>query len=244
MIASTTPRNNVFGSGSESFRTIVGVPIESEDQVIAVISLWRRDVNLFEDREIELATTFAAQGEIAIRNASLMQQLDQRTQRTRAVGRPVERAEQGCRSCELQSRSRGGAVNDRRGMLSSSPARREARSSSSTTSSQEFRVRTAYGTSEELLDALRATKVVIRDSLVPVHEGAQRVPGGAVHELPEDLREARRRSRTPPENAVSGGRRKNSRRASPTALLLAGVQAPRTHRQLAVVATASVRVFF
>ena len=62
------------------FRTIVGVPIQSEDRVIAVISLWRRDVNLFEDREIELATTFAAQGEIAIRNASLMQQLDQRTQ--------------------------------------------------------------------------------------------------------------------------------------------------------------------
>ena len=69
------------------FRTIVGVPIESEDQVIAVISLWRRDVNLFKDREIELATTFAAQGEIAIRNVSLMQQLDQRTQQ---LGRSVD----------------------------------------------------------------------------------------------------------------------------------------------------------
>jgi len=59
------------------FRTIVGVPIQSGDEVIAVISLWRREVNLFQEREIELATTFAAQGEIAIRNASLMQQLDQ-----------------------------------------------------------------------------------------------------------------------------------------------------------------------
>ena len=59
------------------FRTIVGVPIQSDDQVIAVISLWRREVSLFREREIELATTFAAQGEIAIRNASLMRQLEQ-----------------------------------------------------------------------------------------------------------------------------------------------------------------------
>ena len=70
------------------FRTIVGVPIQSEDQVIAVISLWRREVKPFTQREIELATTFAAQGAIAIRNASLMQQLDQRTQE---LGRSVDR---------------------------------------------------------------------------------------------------------------------------------------------------------
>src|SRR6185295_7971164 len=61
------------------FRTIVGVPIQSEDDVLAVISLWRYDVKPFTEREIELAMTFAAQGAIAIRNASLMQQLDMRT---------------------------------------------------------------------------------------------------------------------------------------------------------------------
>ena len=69
------------------FRSIVGVPILSEDEVIAVISLWRREVNPFTEREIELATTFAAQGAIAIQNASLMQQLDQRTQE---LGRSVD----------------------------------------------------------------------------------------------------------------------------------------------------------
>src|SRR5215211_6620119 len=61
------------------FRTIVGVPIQSDDEVMAVISLWRRDVHLFTDREVDLAMTFAAQGAIAIRNASLMNQLDVRT---------------------------------------------------------------------------------------------------------------------------------------------------------------------
>ena len=69
------------------FRTIVGVPIQSDEEVMAVISLWRREVNPLKDREIELATTFAAQGAIAIRNASLMQQLDQRTQE---LGRSVD----------------------------------------------------------------------------------------------------------------------------------------------------------
>ena len=34
------------------FRTIVGVPIQSDDVVMAVISLWRRDVNTFTKREI------------------------------------------------------------------------------------------------------------------------------------------------------------------------------------------------
>ena len=61
------------------FRTIVGVPIQSDDQVMAVISLWRREVSPFTKREIEPAMTFAAQSAIAIRNANLMQELGQRT---------------------------------------------------------------------------------------------------------------------------------------------------------------------
>ena len=72
------------------FRTIVGVPIQSDDDVIGVISLWRHEVNAFTTREIELATTFAAQGGIAIRNANLMRQLELRTQQ---LARSVEQLE-------------------------------------------------------------------------------------------------------------------------------------------------------
>ncbi|MFL5937729.1 MAG: GAF domain-containing protein [Gaiellaceae bacterium] len=147
------------------FRTIVGVPIHSEDQVIAVISLWRRDVNLFEDREIELATTFAAQGEIAIRNASLMQQLDQRTQQ---LGRSVDQLNGLSKVAEAVSSSL-----DPEEVLSTIVKHAVELSGTEGGSifefddaAQEFRVRTAYGTSEELLDALRATKVGIRDTLV------------------------------------------------------------------------------
>ena len=62
------------------FRSIVAIPMLSDDEVIGVISIWRREVDPFTSREIEVATTFAAQGAVAIRNANLMQQLEFRTQ--------------------------------------------------------------------------------------------------------------------------------------------------------------------
>jgi class 3 adenylate cyclase len=147
------------------FRTIVGVPIESEDEVIAVISLWRSEVNPFAEREIELATTFAAQSAIAIRNASLMYQLDQRTHElaryvdqlhglskvAQAVSSSLEPEEVLAtivkHAVEL-SGTEGGSIFE------------------FDDGAQEFRIRTAYGTSDELLAALRATSVGVHDTLV------------------------------------------------------------------------------
>jgi class 3 adenylate cyclase len=147
------------------FRTIVGVPIESEEEVIAVISLWRREVDPFTESEIELATTFAAQGAIAIRNASLMQQLDQRTQE---LGRSVD---------QLHGLNEvGQAVSsslDPQEVLSTIVKHAVELSGTEGGSifefdaaSGEFRIRTAYGTSDELLAALRVTKVGLDDTLV------------------------------------------------------------------------------
>jgi GAF domain-containing protein len=147
------------------FRTIVGVPIQSEDHVIAVISLWRRDVNPFTEREIELATTFAAQGAIAIRNASLMQQLDQRTQE---LGRSVDQLNGLSKVAQAVSSSL-----DPEEVLSTIVKHAVELSDTEGGSifefddvSQAFQIRTAYGTSEELLEALRATKVGVEDTLV------------------------------------------------------------------------------
>ena len=147
------------------FRTIVGVPIEGEEEVIAVISLWRREVDPFTEGEIELATSFAAQGAIAIRNASLMRQLDQRTQE---LGRSVD---------QLHGLNEvGQAVSsslDPQEVLSTIVKHAVELSGTEGGSifefddaSGEFQIRTAYGTSEELLAALRATKVGLDDTLV------------------------------------------------------------------------------
>lgn len=69
------------------FRTIIGVPMLAEDQVIGVLSLWRQEVEPFTKRQIDLLTTLAAEGAIAIHNARLVQQLDEK-------GRQLEVASQ------------------------------------------------------------------------------------------------------------------------------------------------------
>ena len=69
------------------FRTIVGVPMLNEDEVIGVISLWRSEVNSFTEREVELATTFAAQAAIAIRSVGLVRALEVRGARACAQRR-------------------------------------------------------------------------------------------------------------------------------------------------------------
>jgi signal transduction histidine kinase/CheY-like chemotaxis protein len=59
-------------------RSMVGVPMLAGDQAIGVIVLQRHKVDPFDERTIQLATTFAAQGSIAIQNVRLFQELERR----------------------------------------------------------------------------------------------------------------------------------------------------------------------
>ena len=59
-------------------RTLLGVPMLVDQRVLGVITLWRDEVELFDDQTIALANTFAAQGAIAIQNVQLFQALEQR----------------------------------------------------------------------------------------------------------------------------------------------------------------------
>jgi GAF domain-containing protein len=71
-------------------RTVLGVPMQLDDELVGVLLVWRIQVDPFGERETAVLTTFAAQAAIAIRQANLLRALENRQ---RDLGQKVEQLE-------------------------------------------------------------------------------------------------------------------------------------------------------
>ena len=77
--------HRVVAVDEEGMRSVMAVPMLSGDECVGVILLYRREVRLFSESDIELVNTFADQGAIAIENVHQFQELQSRLEREAAT---------------------------------------------------------------------------------------------------------------------------------------------------------------
>jgi class 3 adenylate cyclase len=74
--AAADPTYTWAGRSIGGFRTIIGVPIRKDDQLIGVVNLGRNEVRRFSAEEIALVQTFADQAAIVLDNVRLLGTID------------------------------------------------------------------------------------------------------------------------------------------------------------------------
>ncbi len=146
-------------------RTMIGVPLKREDEMIGVIALARNEIRPFSPREIALVTTFADQAVIAIENVRLFDEVQARTQE---LARSVEEL----RVLGEVSRAVNSTI-DMPTVLTTIVSRAVQLCGTEAGTiyvysnyHRAFRVRATYGTSAEIDDDLRRVKIAMGETAI------------------------------------------------------------------------------
>lgn len=147
------------------YRSIVGAPMLVDDEVVGVLSVWRTTVEPFDEHTRGLLTTFAEQAALALRNVELFSALQDRSaELARKVDEMEALAEVGkAVSSTLDPDEVLTTIVEHAVELSGADGGSLMEYDEE---SRLFRVRTTYGTSDEVRERLTTVRIHLDESLV------------------------------------------------------------------------------
>jgi signal transduction histidine kinase/CheY-like chemotaxis protein len=147
------------------YRTIVGVPMLLEGEVVGVLSVWRTQVDPFSDRAVEVLTTFAAQAALAVRTVDLIRTLESRTDE---LGRKVTQLE--ALGAVGQAESFSLNLTEVLNTIITQAVQVSGTDGGSIygfdEDAREFRIEAVCGTAPETFEALRRTRIGLDDTFL------------------------------------------------------------------------------
>jgi signal transduction histidine kinase/CheY-like chemotaxis protein len=165
------------------YRTVMGVPMLLDGEVVGVLSVFRTKVRPFSDRAVEVLTTFAAQAALAVRTVDLVRALESRTDE---LGRKVDQLE--ALGAVGQAESFSLNLTEVLNTIITQAVQLSGSDGGSIyefdEDAREFRIATVSSTSPETFDALRRTRIGLDDTFL-----GKAATLGRPLELP-DLRDA------------------------------------------------------
>jgi signal transduction histidine kinase/CheY-like chemotaxis protein len=147
------------------YRTVMGVPMLLDDEVVGMLTVWRTQVDPFSDHAIEILAAFAAQAALAVRTVDLVRALASRTEE---LDRKVTQLE--ALGTVGQAVSSSLNLTDVLNTIITQAVRLSGSDGGSIyefdADAEEFRVETVCGTSQEAFDALRGARIRLQDTFI------------------------------------------------------------------------------